>query len=331
MSPHIGRTGGVKFAWLMRLVTAVVAPASGNAAQMVGSAPHRVGASSSKTMVDYDAGLFDDQRIQRKGDAEPRFRFDGRLDVEFEHLHRRGPRGATDDVTRVLNEVRMEFTYRPDDGLEAFASVEIGRPFEREARGGWRGDERLELREAYLSFGDIVPDVEVRIGRQEFEDGREWLYDARLDGMRSAFERGGLRLEAAVGREGLVPVDLLNPRRSERTDNFLLRAEYEVTDDWDAAAYVLAQEDRTAADASPTFFGVQSEGTLFGPLSHQLTVRSVTRFAEPSYVGDGEKAGERHPFKRRLAFDEPRHQATRSRARQLLPSYRSIRCEGGGW
>lgn len=282
--PNVGRMAGPRSGRLAGLVAAVLAPMSDAAAQVVGPpAPIAAGrpsvpSSATGAEGDADAGLFDDQRVGRGGSEEDRvFRFDSRLDVEVEGLDQGNLRdGGGRDVARLLSEVRLELTYRPAETLEAFASFEIGKPFERED-GAWSSFERIELREAYLTFKDaVVEDVEVQVGRQGFEDGREWLYDDRLDALRIAYDEDGLRVEAAIGRVGLAPVNLLDADRSGRTDNFLLRAEYEVSGDWDAAAYVLAQEDRTAADISPTFYGVQSEGTLFGALSHWLEL-SVQR------------------------------------------------------
>ncbi|MCY7397894.1 MAG: alginate export family protein [Sphingomonas bacterium] len=217
-------------------------------------------------------GLFDDGRVEQKaGEEAKKLRIAARVTLEAQHLDNFDlDDDEASNVSRIAPELRVELTYEPDDDFLAFLSLEIGDTFERRQGAGWNSREKIEVREAFLHFKDVIEDVEVQVGRQRFKDRRQWLYDERLDALRFVYDDHRLTVEAAVARLGLAPIDLLHPKRRARTDNFILRAEYELTRDWDIAAYTLIQNDRTADDESPIFFGVQSDGKIIGGLSHWL-------------------------------------------------------------
>lgn len=217
-------------------------------------------------------GLFDDGRVEQKPGEEPKkLRIGARVELEAQHLDNFDlDDDEKSDVTRVAPELRVEATYEPDDDFLAFLSLELGETFEHRQGDGWNSREKIEIREAFLHFKDVIEDVEIQVGRQRFDDGREWLYDERLDALRFIYDENDLTVELAVARLGLAPIDLLHPKRREKSDNFLVRLEYELNDDWEVAAYTLVQKDRTRDDENPTFFGVQSEGKIVGGLGHWL-------------------------------------------------------------
>lgn len=217
-------------------------------------------------------GLFDDGRVEQKpGEEAKELRLVARLILELQHLNNFDlDDGEANDVTRIAPELRVEVSYEPNKDFLAFLSLELGETFERRQGDGRDSRGKIEVREAFLHFKDVIEDVEIQVGRQRFRDRRDWLYDERLDALRFIYDDHRLTVEAAVARRGLAPIDLLHPKRRDKTDNFILRAEYELTGDWDIAAYALVQNDRTADDESPTFFGVQSSGKLVGALGHWL-------------------------------------------------------------
>jgi alginate production protein len=212
-------------------------------------------------------GLFGDNRGPE--DEAQEFSIDGRLSLGIQHLDNDELDSSQNAQTSIAPEARLDFTYRPDDDIEAYVSLELGVDFDRDD-GSWSTTERAELREAYLLIDDsIAKNVEFQIGRQDFEDGREWLYDERLDGVRLAYDHKEWRVEIGYGREELVPKDVFrgNPGR-DKVDNFVLHAEYELTSDWDIAGYILKQDDRLASNVSPLFFGIQSEGKIGSNFGH---------------------------------------------------------------
>ena len=264
----------LRTALLASAAAAMLMVASAAAAQDAAPTPAPAG-SASADRPDPGArnrGLFEDGRAEPKpGEEAKELRIAARLELEMQQLDNFDlDDDEASDVTRIAPELRVEVTYEPDDDFLAFLSLELGERFERRQGDGWDARGKMEVREAYLHFKDVIEDVEIQVGRQRFNDRRDWLYDERLDALRFIYDEGGLTVEASVARLGLAPIDLLHPKRRNKTDNFILRAEYELTRDWDIAAYALVQEDRTADDESPTFFGVQSRGKLVGALGHWL-------------------------------------------------------------
>lgn len=109
--------------------------------------------------------------------------------------------------------------------------------------------------------GDFVEDFELQIGRQDFEDGREWLFDERLDGVRLVYDENDWEITLAVAREGLVRKDLLRSNRTKAMDNFLISAEREITEDLDVVGYFFRQQDQVEGETR-NFLGVQAEGEV---------------------------------------------------------------------
>jgi alginate production protein len=217
-----------------------------------------------------DESLFGDNAVRGK-ESDDEWQISARITYDMSVLTESDlDRATDDDRLRILPEARLEVLHMPDDDVEVFASVEAGYDLERQ-NGQWQEVERFELRELYLLLDDfIAKDFQLQVGRQDVEDGREWLYDSRLDGVRMAYDHRAWRIEAMWGREELVRANLLrsNPGR-DKVDVWLLHAEYEVTKDWDLAAYVIKQNDLRASNVSPLTVGIQSEGRT-GPVGHWL-------------------------------------------------------------
>jgi alginate production protein len=216
-----------------------------------------------------DESLFGDNTVKLNEDED--LQLSVRLTVEASLLDDIDLDSLTDDSqARIQPEARVDVLYTPDDDIEILASVEAGFDLDRRT-GQWNSIERLEVREMYILFDDfIAKDFQLQVGRQDVEDGREWLYDSRLDGIRVAYDHRQWRIEAMWGREELVRSNLLkNEPVRRKVDNFLFHAEYEATPDWDISAYAIKQKDLRASNISPLTIGVQSEGRM-GQIGHWL-------------------------------------------------------------
>jgi alginate production protein len=218
--------------------------------------------------------LFGDNRVA--GEEEKKFRINGRLSFDIQQLQNFDLDDEDDEhITRVSPEARIEFTYEPDDDFQAFLSLEFGLDMTH-LEGDWDTDGRAEIREAYILAEDLLfRNSEFQLGRQDVEDGREWLYDEQLDGVRLGYDHKDLEVYAGYFREELIEKDIFDvldddDDERDKVDNFVVHAEYEMKDDWDIAAYVLKQEDRRAGDVSPLFVGIQSEGRITRNFGHWL-------------------------------------------------------------
>lgn len=68
----------------------------------------------------------------------------------------------------------------------------------REGESGHQDDFRL--RAAFLMLRDLVPGGDLAIGRQDFDDPREWVYDADLDAVRYFTQTRRINWEVSYGR-----------------------------------------------------------------------------------------------------------------------------------
>jgi len=215
--------------------------------------------------------LFSDN-LGSRSSGQDRWRLGARLSLEmsFRSDTDLDPDVPGGEQSRLQPEARFYARYQPNEDIEVFALGEAGYDIERR-NGEESRIERLEVRELYVLIDDFFArHYELQIGRQDVEDGREWLYDARLDGVRLAYDHRAWRLEAMMGREAWLRTDLLHddPDR-DKVNVWLMRAEYEINRDWDSAAYLIKQDDRQSSELNPLTFGLQSEGRS-GPLGHWL-------------------------------------------------------------
>ena len=200
--------------------------------------------------------LFDDNRA---GAREQRFTVSARLEAEIQYLNNFDLNDdERSDRLRITPEARLELGYRPKKDVLAFLSFELGRDVEDVQGRPTAARTRLELREAFVRWEDVIEDFELQVGRQDFEDGREWLFDERLDGVRLVYDEDDWEITLAVARERLVRKDLLRPS-AQGMDNFLISAEREITGDLDVVGYYFRQQDRSRGETR-NYLGVQAEG-----------------------------------------------------------------------
>lgn len=136
-------------------------------------------------------------------------------------------------------------------------------------------DVALEVREAFLRFGGLPGGLSLQIGRQRFEDERNWLYDEELDAVRLRYGRGTLAVELSASRNGLVRKDVLGPKEKERINNYVLHATSRLPRSIELEGYAIVRDDRAADRRRPVFLGVRSRGEPVEDLDYWLEVAYV--------------------------------------------------------
>ena len=111
-------------------------------------------------------------------------------------------------------------------------------------------------------YGTIKPtsDLELTLGRRNFEDPRLWLYDAALDAAIVGFKLADFRTEVSMSRENLVDADLLVNVPRGRVNNFIWYTEYRGFEDHKPAFYAIKRNDRTPAEGNFWMAGVRLMG-----------------------------------------------------------------------
>jgi hypothetical protein len=109
---------------------------------------------------------------------------------------------------------------------------------------------QVGLKEAFVALTDVLHSrVALQVGRQTFDDAREWLCDAELDldAVRVSWRWAALTLEGSVSRRALGRRELCHPEASEPLANYLLLGRYAVPPAHTLAAYGLLRDDRATA------------------------------------------------------------------------------------
>lgn len=175
--------------------------------------------------------------------------------------------GAQDeDRSTIEPGLTLAFSFDPSTNFQAFFDIKLGGEFIFE--DGNKVDDKvsLEIEQAYLFFKDLFDEqFSFQVGRQRFEDERQWLYDEELDAARVFYEVSDYSLELSVSRKDLVDRDLLNSDEEERINNYILYGKYEHEEEdieRIAGAYVLFRDDRSDENDSPLLIGIHADGDL---------------------------------------------------------------------
>ena len=156
-----------------------------------------------------------------------------------------------DDVFTLVPELSIAFSFDPNRHMQIFANLVGNAEFVWE-NGKNKNEYTLEFEQLYILFKNLFKDLfAIQVGRQRFEDERQWLYEAELDGVRLFFLYDQLFSEFSLSRGGLVDRDLLNDDVSDKIDNYIFNTIYEFGEDTLAGFYIIYRNDKTDENESP--------------------------------------------------------------------------------
>lgn len=135
------------------------------------------------------------------------------------------------------------------------------------------------LKEAYLFLADLgVDGLHLQLGRQDFDERREWLYDETLDGVRAYLEGAGFALEASVS---VTPNAFAE--EGDFGQNGIVNATWkpapEAFPGWQLDGYVIDRRTRDLDDFSPFHYGLRSYAKADGWIGHWLELSRVVGIA----------------------------------------------------
>ncbi|MGE3174928.1 MAG: alginate export family protein [Planctomycetota bacterium] len=141
-----------------------------------------------------------------------------------------------------------------DRASYAMVEVETGRSDNLRDGGPDTYNESLQVTRALASVA-LADGLQVLVGRQDFDEEREWLFDEVLDGVRVVQMAGDWQFDAsaAMGREALA-----EDNSTEDVSMFTGMARYRLSPDWQLGAYVFKRLDTTPFDHEPLLLGIRS-------------------------------------------------------------------------
>lgn len=130
------------------------------------------------------------------------------------------------------------------------------------------GERTVEARQAYAVLRlPAERGAALVVGRQRVRDGREWLFDEYLNGIRLyVYQTRPVVLEASYFPSALAP----SGEKFSTWDDLLLRARYIPDSRNEAAVYYLKRRDSSPRRRQPVYWGVSYKGRLWGSVAPWL-------------------------------------------------------------
>lgn len=203
----------------------------------------------------------------------------GEFEIETTHdTHLALGTTSDDDQTRLTPQLTLEVGVKSDERVQGFLQLELSSDIILDAvpEEQTRVESPvLKLKEAFVSFEHILDsDWSLRLGRQLFEDSRQWLFDDELDALRLIYQPPRIHLDIAIAREGLFTSDLIKRTTERSSDYYWLYGQDNAGQERLLAAYSLIQHDRPS-DLHLAFLGLRSQGELAPDLSYWLDLAHV--------------------------------------------------------
>ena len=223
----------------------------------------------------------------------------GELSIELEQRHDFAlDDEAEDDLLRLDQSLEIELFYIISPRLDLFLEGELKYRADLYAEDGDR-DVRWEIErgEMWLRWRRLFGEpIDLQVGRQSFEDRREWWWGADLDAVRLRYDREPIRAAFSMAQE--VAVETSDERRIDPEQQGVLRLLGEISWTWRPqhalTGFVLYQNDhseqqregmildadrRDATDADLTWLGVRAMGRVkdkrFGEWRYWLDIAGV--------------------------------------------------------
>lgn len=121
---------------------------------------------------------------------------------------------------------------------------------------------------AYLLWDQMLSlPLALQLGRQRFADGRQWLFDENLDGVRLELQLGRLVNEISASTH-------LNSKSDrEALENYLLRSDFHFTSRNQLGLYAFYRKDPINEQSDRTYLGMSGEARVYG---HNLWLEAAS-------------------------------------------------------
>ncbi len=215
---------------------------------------------------------------ETKYEILPYLTFGAQIEFEYKLDRNLDLDGSTDeDLSTIVPEFALAFSFDPFEFLQLFVNFKVGAEFEIEDGSRKKDRAIFEIEEAYIFIKDLFEDrFSFQLGRQQFDDERQWLYDAELDGARAFILHWGIVTQLSFSRGGFVNRDLIRRDAGDKTNNYTVYSTYYFNEDTNLAAYFLARDDTTGENDSPIFLGIHSDGEASDSLDYWIELAYVT-------------------------------------------------------
>lgn len=179
-------------------------------------------------------------------------------------------RAVNDDAYIVTPSLGGSVTYRPNDWLHLQLEGTLDQEWRRGPEVVVLPDGKLQLDEkrptsliidqAFARIRGFAGPLEITLGRQTFSNLRNWAFDTTLDAAAVSARTRTYLVEANVGRNALVDLDLLTRETKGRITTYRLYAEYRGFESIQFAGYGIFRDHLDRQEAEPVHLGLSSLG-----------------------------------------------------------------------
>lgn len=217
----------------------------------------------------------------------PYLMFGAQLEFEYKLIRNPDLDGSQDDDHSTIEPALvLAFSFDPIKYVQIYADMKLAGEFVYRDGRTERDRATFEFEQAYILFKEFWEQrLAFQIGRMRFEDERQWLYDAELDGGRAFLRFSDLLAEFSVTRGGIVDRDLLNKDAGSKTNNYVAYFTYTISEETNIAAYFLFRDNTKEEDDSPVFLGVHSDGELSDNFDYWLELAYVIGTERADNIG----------------------------------------------
>jgi alginate production protein len=204
----------------------------------------------------------------------PDLRFGAKLEIEGALKKNFDLRDARADELKTLEPMlSLAFSYEPSETVQAYLNIEPSYRFADDERNRKKDEERLEIKQAFLSLQDVFSDTTIKLGRQRYQDEREWLYDDELDGLRlfHTFSRYALEFSVITRNDR----DLLQDEDIDKSVNYVVHARHVRDKHTGLGLYAFAHNSRETPDEDFVLFGLHAKGEVFKRTDYWLGLAYV--------------------------------------------------------
>ena len=107
--------------------------------------------------------------------------------------------GDREDRSDYNGSVRARLEWLPSERVSAVGELRMAQRYRDDEEDGTSRVDDVQVGETFLRWQDLAGgSVELQIGRQDFDEQREWLYDQNLDGLRLVFAGEAAQLELSA-------------------------------------------------------------------------------------------------------------------------------------
>ncbi|MEO2161496.1 MAG: alginate export family protein, partial [bacterium] len=151
--------------------------------------------------------------------------------------------------------LRLEAIYQPPGNFYGLLGWRQVNEWRDDQEDGYSDSGSGKLAEVYGYWRGVgCQGVDVQVGRQDFDERREWLYDQNLDGARLIYKRGEVRAEFSA-----TTILSGGNAREENTDNLMVYGTYGPPDR-QLGAYMIGRRDPRGTGDYPYHYGLRALG-----------------------------------------------------------------------